>query len=229
MSHDEVHENSSSPSTANVIDRIADFCRLCVARAGVDGMAVTFGSVPRRRELLVATDDFAESVCQLELTVGEGPGFDAVTAALPAVAEDLRGAIPEHRWPLFTPEALREGARAVAAYPVVLGDRTYGAVELYSRQPVRLTSVQHRQAADIAELIGLALVEPGAGESIGAGLRMTVHQAAGMVMIQAGISIHDALVLLRSTAFAEDTRVTDLAAEVVAGRRRFEETETVDD
>jgi AmiR/NasT family two-component response regulator len=58
---------------------------------------------------------------------------------------------------------------------------------------------------------------------------MSVHQAAGMVMMQAGTSIHDALVMLRATAFAEDTRVTDLAADVIAGRRRFEKTEEVDD
>jgi AmiR/NasT family two-component response regulator len=55
---------------------------------------------------------------------------------------------------------------------------------------------------------------------------MTVHQAAGMVMVQTGSSIQDALVLLKATAFSEDRVVNDLAAEVVAGRRRFEQMET---
>jgi AmiR/NasT family two-component response regulator len=56
-----------------------------------------------------------------------------------------------------------------------------------------------------------------------------VHQAAGMVMQQTGASIQDALVLLRSTAFTEDRRVTDLADDVIAGRVRFGEEGSADD
>jgi hypothetical protein len=44
--------------------------------------------------------------------------------------------------------------------------------------------------------------------------------------VQTGSSIQDALVLLKATAFSEDRVVNDLAAEVVAGRRRFEQMET---
>ena len=209
--------------------RIADFCQIGLERTGVDAMAVTFANAFSGLDLLLATDALAEQVAQLEFAVGQGPNTDAVSSGQPTAVDDLGSRVSTHRWPLYASEAVHAGVRAVQAYPIVFARGPLGAVGLYSRRPVRLSSEQHRHATDITELIGLALVDPGAGPSISVGLRMTVHQAAGMVMQQTGRSIQDALVLLRSTAFTEDRLVTDLAADVIAGRRRFGETEKVDD
>lgn len=192
-------------------------------------MTVTFANDFSTLDLLLATEEIAERVALLESALGEGPNVDAVATCQPTMADDLRSAVAAHRWPLFSTEAVNAGIRAVQTYPIVYSRGALGAVGLYSRRPKRLSSEEHRQAAGITELIGLALVDPESGESIGSGLRMTVHQAAGMVMQQTGNSIHDALVLLRSTAFTEDARVTDLAADVIAGRRRFGEAATADD
>jgi hypothetical protein len=222
-------EHETRASEGNGLGPVRDFCLVAVARIGVDAVAVSYRSAANGLEILHATDDLADRVAQLEVTLGEGPTFDAVASSLPTAVDDLRSPISTHRWPLFATEAAVAGIRAVHTYPIVLGRKAFGAVGLYSRQPTRLSSGQHRIAEDITELIGLALVDPRSGEKVGASYRMSVHQAAGMVMIQAGTSIHDALVLLRSTAFAEDTRVTDLAADVIAGRRRFDRTEEVDD
>lgn len=209
--------------------RVADFCQVGLARTGMDAMTVTFANDLSGLELLLATDALAERVAQLEFAVGQGPNIDAVASGEPTAVDDLLGGVSARRWPLYASEAVVGGVRAVQAYPILFSNGPIGAVGLYSQKPARLSSEQHRQATDITELIGLALIDPEAGGSIGVGLRMTVHQAAGMVMQQTGVSILDALVLLRSTAFTEDRLVTELAAEVIAGRRRFEETEKVDD
>lgn len=203
--------------------RLADFCRLGVVRTGVDAMTVTYANAFSNLELLLATDDVSERVAELEFALGQGPGVDAVGSGLPASADDLENGISLRRWPLFAVEALEAGVRAVQAYPILLGERAFGAVGLYSWQPTRFTSEQHRHATDITELIGLALVDPGSGESIGSGLRMSVHQAAGMVMQQSGLTIQEALVILRSAAFTEDRQITDVAADVIAGQRRFDD------
>ena len=203
------------------LERIERFCRLGAARAEVDALTVTYADATGGLELLVATDELAERVAHLEFAIGEGPSFDAVSSGYGAEMEDLGGPIAAHRWPIYAAEAVRLGVRAVWAIPM-RSSRMLGTVGLYRRRPGRLTWEQHRQARAIAELISLALVDPGSNDSIGLGLRMDVHRAAGMVMIQADLSIQDALVLLRSVAFTEDARVTDLAADVIAGRRRFE-------
>ena len=46
--------------------------------------------------------------------------------------------------------------------------------------------------------------------------RAEVHQAAGMVSVQAGVSLGEALVLLRARAFASERAVVELARDVLA-------------
>jgi len=203
------------------IARIADFCELAMSRTGVNAMTVTVASVSTGLELLLATDRFAERVAELELTISQGPGVDSLTSGLPTTADDLTSAVATHRWPLFVPDAVQAGVRSIQAYPITVSRVAIGVVGLSSRHRPRLSSEQHRQALAVTEVIGLALIDPLSSGTIGAGLRMSVHQAAGMVMVQTGTTIKDALVLLRSTAFTEDAQLTDLAADVIAGRRRF--------
>jgi hypothetical protein len=174
-------------------------------------------------ELVHSTGNLAERVGQLEIALGEGPSMDSVATGLPAAADDLAGVVSAHRWPLFATEAASLGARAVNAFPIAFPRRPIGALTLYSMRPGRLKSDESRQATALADLIGPVLVDPSAAANVGSALRMSVRQAAGMVTAQADTSIHDALVLLRSTAFTEDTPITEIAADVIAGRRRFTE------
>ena len=50
---------------------------------------------------------------------------------------------------------------------------------------------------------------------------LTVHRAAGMVMVQLDTTIEEALVRLRATAYLEGMPVTSLARDVIEGRHRF--------
>jgi hypothetical protein len=56
----------------------------------------------------------------------------------------------------------------------------------------------------------------------GADLRLVVHQASGMVAVQLGVSVTEALIRLRSYAFTHDRLLTDIARDVVARLLRFE-------
>ncbi len=55
----------------------------------------------------------------------------------------------------------------------------------------------------------------------GADFHYVVHQAAGMVAAQLGVSVRDALVRLRAHAFGNDRSLTDVARDVVDRRLRF--------
>ena len=50
---------------------------------------------------------------------------------------------------------------------------------------------------------------------------MQVHQASGMVKIQAGVTIEEAFLMLRAHAFATGRPVADVAKDVVERRLRF--------
>jgi AmiR/NasT family two-component response regulator len=50
---------------------------------------------------------------------------------------------------------------------------------------------------------------------------MQVHQASGMVTVQAGVSIDEAFLMLRAHAFATGRPVAEVAKDVVERRLRF--------
>jgi hypothetical protein len=53
------------------------------------------------------------------------------------------------------------------------------------------------------------------------GMRDQVYQAQGMVMVQLGVSLSEALARMRAHAFASDRGLADLAADILAGRARL--------
>jgi hypothetical protein len=106
-----------------------------------------------------------------------------------------------------------------------------GALNLYRDRPGDLTVEQHADAlvlADVsAEVILLLQARAPAGTladelARSADLHVVVHQAAGMVAVQLGIGVGDALLRLRARAFADDRPLRDVADDVVTRRMRFD-------
>jgi hypothetical protein len=56
----------------------------------------------------------------------------------------------------------------------------------------------------------------------GADFQYVVHQASGMVAVQLGVGVGEALVRLRAYAFAQDCPLTAVAGDVVGRRLRFD-------
>jgi AmiR/NasT family two-component response regulator len=55
----------------------------------------------------------------------------------------------------------------------------------------------------------------------GADFHFAVHNAAGMVSVQQGISVTDALIRLRAYAFTRDRPLTEVAQDVVDRKLRL--------
>jgi len=53
------------------------------------------------------------------------------------------------------------------------------------------------------------------------GARAEIHQATGMISVQLGVSLEEALVRLRAHAFANGAALGDVAGDVVRRRLRF--------
>jgi hypothetical protein len=178
----------------------------------------------------LCTSNVASSgLMDLELTLGEGPMVDASRGDA-EVHTDLRDTTyPE--WSVYRSEAVALGARAVFAYPVRLGAIRFGALSLYRASPGPLDAQQSADAYLMASVIGRAiLAEQAGGSLVGLAeelngesmLDFRVHQAAGMLAVQAAMSVRDALILLRARAFGAGRELSDLAARVVTGTTRFD-------
>jgi hypothetical protein len=201
-----------------------------VSAAGVDAAAVAVVLSASPRETIYASDRVASMVEELTLTLGEGPGVDALADG-PALVADLTAGQCLARWPVFAPAAARAGVRAVFALPLWVGAIRLGVLDLYRAEPGGLDQVQLADALMLADTMGALLLDEAGRdrqrpdgswpEHTGA-QHPVVHQATGMVIVQLGVTAAVALIRLRAYAYAHDRRLREVAADVVARRLRFD-------
>ncbi len=204
--------------------RIRSLCSTCVRETGTDGGGVSVLSAGGTSVHVLATDAVSAGLEDLQILLGEGPCVEATSIGRPVLVADLsdHAAEQNQRWPVFTSEARNAGVGAVFAFPIRIGEVSLGSVDLYRRSPGSLTAAQLTSGLQAVGEMGEHMLELTAPELPEApSYPMTVHQAAGMVMVQLETSIDVAMTRLRACAFAEGMTMGDLAADVIAGRRRF--------
>jgi GAF domain-containing protein len=205
---------------------------LCVASAaaiGVAGAGVILMSGGRALGNVCVSGSMTAAAEEVQYTLGEGPCVDAYHTKAPVLAPDL-----EHdgdRWPGFRVGAARAGVRAVFGFPLLIEAVCFGALNLYHDRPGPLTADQFADAlAHVASRTVLGWQSVAGPGSLAWQLehvpmhRAVVHQAAGMVSVQAAVPIPDAVVMLRAYAFAEDRPISEVAASIVNGDLRLDGT-----
>ncbi len=225
--------------------RIEELLMACIGAVSVDGGSMSLVSATGPCEPLFGSDSTAETLEQLQFTLGEGPCVDASstgTLVLVPDLEDPRSGVRD-RWPAFLPEAAKADVRAVFAFPVRIGAISLGTMDLYRRSPGPLRRDDLTKALTTVDAVALSLLDVDGvhdgghngghngghdgghdGGLVGVRLSsMVVHQAAGMVMVQLGVTIEDALTRLRAAAYSDGVAIHELATDVVSGHRRFQE------
>jgi hypothetical protein len=214
---------------------VADACAAAVEGAGVSGAGMTVLLEKAGSGRVVhATDEVSERIEELQLTCGEGPCMDALRSRRPVLTEDLQAADALRRWPLFAPAAYEAGTGAIYAFPMRVGTVPIGVLDLYNRQPRALSTSQVRDAAAWTDVATLLLLDAEDSSAQGSardvadtslnaleGYRAEIDQASGMVTVQLGVGIEEALLRLRAYAFAQNRRLAEVARDVVTRRLRF--------
>jgi ANTAR domain len=160
--------------------------------------------------------------------VGEGPCVDAFTARSPVLVPDLGAAGWQARWPGFTIAGGHTGVSAVFAFPLVQGAIRVGVLGLYRAAPGPLSPEGLSDVlvcADTALLLLLSARSGTGGHPDGDGWRghhVPVYQATGMVSVQRGVGLEEALALLRAYSFAHGLSLGEVAAQVVGRRLRLD-------
>jgi hypothetical protein len=204
---------------------------LCVQMLGVTGVGMSLVSDTLQRGLICATDDISKRIEDLQITLGEGPCIDTIRTRAPVLIADLNDPddVATWRWPAFMAAAADAGVHAVFAFPLRIGAIGVGALDMYRDRPGALADDELAGALLAADSAAVALLEletspDGAlmgRPDIDFGYQAQVHQATGMVMVQLGMTIEQAFLLLRARAFAAGRPLNDVAADVVNGRLRF--------
>jgi hypothetical protein len=216
------HEGDAPVSMAAV-------CTAAARNLGVDGASVTVVSGPLAREPLFASDELSAQLDELQFTTGEGPGGEEFWLGSPVLIADLELAVA--RWPGFVPDAVASGARAMFALPLQAGAIRVGVLSLYRALPGPLSAGELADVLVFADIALQLLLDASSGISGSPryrpldGLsdrRAVVYQATGMISVQLGVSLAEALVRLRAYAFARSAALGDVASDVVCRRLRFD-------
>lgn len=199
-------------------------CLAC-ADAVSAGVAVFLSdSTLRTGQLVFATDPLGEELIELQTISGEGPAVDAAAGFEPVLVPDLAAQRSRRRWPGYVPDALRAGARAEFSIALRIGAVRVGALDLTRRQAGPLGPDALADAMICADA-ALALVLDGKAGANGEDRIFEhgaeLHQAAGMVSVQLGVPVGEALVRLRAHAYAHGERLGEVARAVVQRRLRF--------
>ncbi|MDR3661331.1 MAG: GAF and ANTAR domain-containing protein [Mycobacterium sp.] len=207
-------------------------CLACVEALALSGAGLALTTKMNGLEPEYSTDSRSDEVEELQATVGQGPGMDALASGQSVLVEDLTAPAYARRWPMFTPEACRLGVRSISSLPLALGAIRVGVLDLYNDTPHQLDPDQLVEALVYADTALLLTLDARSGiETSANGDRpdkhaptlwhSEVHQAAGMVSVQLAIPVLDALVRLRAHAYGHDQRLTDVARAVVERRLRL--------
>jgi hypothetical protein len=206
--------------------------RLCAASAAVvavTGAGVVLISGGRSLGSVCSSDPLTEAVEDLQYMLGEGPCLEAFRTKAPVLVPDL-STMDVTRWPTFREQATAAGARAAFGFPMLVGAACVGALDLYCDRSGALSGEQYADAVVVAHLVGRAVLGWQSAAPKGAlawqleqvpAHRSVVHQATGMVSVQASVALPDALMLMRAHAFAEGRSVATVADDIVARRLRL--------
>jgi hypothetical protein len=206
-------------------------CEACVEALPVAAAALTLTNQDGVHVVLGATDARARALEDLQFTLGEGPAVDASQAGGPVLVTDLHEDRGPSRWPDYLREAAELDLCGQFSFPLQIGTIRLGVLTFYREQTGLLSEADLAHAltfADAATIVLLHLqdvsdAEDDLPQDLGTQFDMTaeLHQATGMISVQAGVGMVEALLLLRGRAFSSSRSAVEVARDVVAGTLNF--------
>ncbi|SET37391.1 GAF and ANTAR domain-containing protein [Geodermatophilus poikilotrophus] len=198
----------------------ASLTAACVRSLPVSGVGMALMTDEGPAGIIAATDGAAMELEELQFTLGEGPCVDASQTGRPVLQPDLALTAPL-RWPAFAGGALEAGVRALFAFPLRVG-----VLDLYRDRAGPLSADDLTEALSFADAATPVLLNAQAGYPVLSPVpvlddRAEVHQATGVVSVQAAVGLAEALVLLRARAFADQRALGNLARDVLTGTVSF--------
>jgi GAF domain-containing protein len=212
----------------DVVDLLTHLADRSVAVLDVAAAGVLLASQSGSLRVVASSSEALRVLELYELQADEGPCVDCYRAGEPVVDLDLASGTA---WPLFVSRALAAGFRSVHALPLRLRGRTIGALNMFRADPGGLDDDAVAAAQALADVATIAVLQhQGAIDAqdlnvqlLGAlNTRIVIEQAKGRVSQSAGVDMDQAFKRLRAHARNHNLHLSQLAADVAAGRTRPE-------
>ncbi|MGO4592607.1 GAF and ANTAR domain-containing protein [Leifsonia sp. 2TAF2] len=172
--------------------------------------------------VVASTSESAADTEEYQLWVGEGPCLETAQTGVLLDIPDLSQ--EEHRWPRFTRIAAEQAFVASHTFPLSVRGETIGALNLFS---TRLGKLDDRETSLIRALTEVATIavlqqrslqkQVALSEQLQRALdsRVLIEQAKGVIAQKHRVPIEQAFRILRTHARSTNTRLHDVAFEVV--------------
>lgn len=212
------------------LDAAAPLDDCCVSVIGMDHLVVSLAVEGQITEQLWSSGETSASFEDLQFTLGEGPGPDALRTGQAALEHDV-AAVGMERWPALLPAMAPLSIQAVFCLPLALGGITVGVLTALRASPGHMSGQEMDDALGLATALTLQFLG-GAGTRIDAWVdaqpdgelhRAVVHQATGMLSVQLEVTLGMALLRLRAYAYSNDRSIIDAAEDVVSRRLRLDD------
>ncbi|MGP4051947.1 ANTAR domain-containing protein [Streptomyces sp. 2A115] len=216
--------------------RRGDPARATARALGAEGVALSLlvGN-GRTAEPLWCHPEVSARFEELQFTLGEGPGPDALRTGTPVLEPDLDRVRPD-RWPALLPPTRELGIHGVCCFPLGIGAIRLGVLTVLSDKNRTMTAQQCADATALAAALTGAFLNGVGGPPLRVILerptglhRAAVHQATGMISVQLGLPMDEALLRLRAHAYSSERSLGEVANDVVARRLRFNDCDDLDD
>ncbi|MGN6575581.1 MAG: GAF and ANTAR domain-containing protein [Nocardioides sp.] len=183
---------------------------------GFDHVGISVSHDGGRIQTLAATDGFVEKIDALQYDLLEGP---CVTALREDRLVRLVGDEADRRWPRFTPQARAVGLRAQMAISLYRDRHTVAGLNFYSTYQDTIDPSAPMSAELFATHAALALGRAREVDDLNAAMetRSMIGQAMGILMERYRISSEHAFHFLTRTSQESNTKLRDVAAEVIRG------------
>lgn len=198
----------------SIVQRLADL----VPDAGPVSLTLRNG---KRYTTLAATDDVAASADGLQYELDEGPCLEAAGHASWLRSGDVRR---DSRWPIWGPRAADLGIGSLLSVQLLgpEGPGPQGALNIYSKET---DDFSDRDVIDQVTVYAVHAANALASAQLADGLttamssRHTIGMAQGIVMERYHLDENQSFALLRRLSATTNTKLRDVAAELVRTRR----------
>lgn len=203
-------------------------CQALARAVSACGTGISVVDPGRLGVSLASSGPAAAALDELQFKVGEGPSLEAFDSGRLVLEPDLA----DHgraRWPWYAPAVTDRGVRSVFAFPMQVGMARLAVLAVYRSDSGPLSA----ESVDDALAFAALGVETMLGGAADGALRpdlddavehhAEIYQAQGMVMVQLGIPLTEAMVRLRAHAYGQNIPLSRLAADIVARRTTLDD------
>jgi GAF domain-containing protein len=168
-------------------------------------------------ESLSGTSDLIYELDRLQARFGTGPCVDAAVKELVVRTDDFK---TEHRWPDYSRAVCELGVRSSLSFKLYTGDRTAGALNLFSLRPHAFDAESEAVGSVLAAHAATAILASREGEQLQSALlsRDLIGQAKGIIMERFGVDAVRAFEMLRQLSQEMNVRLREIAQRIVDTR-----------